>query len=42
VSLHTSHAGTIAALDPILATAHARGLQPVPLRQLLDGMPSAP
>jgi peptidoglycan/xylan/chitin deacetylase (PgdA/CDA1 family) len=42
VSLHTSHAGTIAALDPILATAHARGLQPVPLRQLLDSRPSPP
>jgi peptidoglycan/xylan/chitin deacetylase (PgdA/CDA1 family) len=42
VSLHTSHVGTIAALDPILAAAQARGLQPVRLRQLLADMPSAP
>ena len=42
VSLHTGHAGTIAALAPILAAARARGLQPVPLHQLLAGLPSAP
>jgi peptidoglycan/xylan/chitin deacetylase (PgdA/CDA1 family) len=35
VSLHTGHAGTVAALDPILAAARARGLQPVRLQQLL-------
>jgi peptidoglycan/xylan/chitin deacetylase (PgdA/CDA1 family) len=42
VSLHTGHADTIAALAPILAAARARGLQPVPLHQLLASMPSAP
>ena len=42
VSLHTGHAGTVTALVPILAAARARGLQPVPLHQLLAGMPSAP
>jgi peptidoglycan/xylan/chitin deacetylase (PgdA/CDA1 family) len=41
VSLHTGHVGTVAALDSILAAARARGLQPVRLRQLLAGMPSA-
>ena len=34
--------GTIAALDPILATVRTRGLQPVLLHRLLDGRPSAP
>ena len=42
VSLHTGHAGTVTALAPILAAARARGLQPVPLHQLLAAMPSAP
>jgi peptidoglycan/xylan/chitin deacetylase (PgdA/CDA1 family) len=42
VSLHTSHPGTITALDPIVTAAHARGLQPVLLHQLLDGSPSGP
>jgi peptidoglycan/xylan/chitin deacetylase (PgdA/CDA1 family) len=42
VSLHTGHAGTIAAFAPILAAARARRLQPVPLHQLLAGIPSAP
>jgi peptidoglycan/xylan/chitin deacetylase (PgdA/CDA1 family) len=42
VSLHTGHAGTIAALAPILSTARARGLQLVPLHRLLVGRPSAP
>jgi hypothetical protein len=42
VSLHTSHAGAIAALDPILATARARGLQPVLLRHFLDSRSSRP
>ena len=42
VSLHTSHTGTITALPPILATARARGLQPVRLQQLLATTPSAP
>jgi peptidoglycan/xylan/chitin deacetylase (PgdA/CDA1 family) len=42
VSLHTSHTGTITALAPILATARARGLQPVQLQQLLAATPSAP
>jgi peptidoglycan/xylan/chitin deacetylase (PgdA/CDA1 family) len=42
VSLHTSHAGTIAALDPILATVRTRGLQPVRLQQLLAATPSTP
>ena len=42
VSLHTGHAGTVAALDRILAAARTRGLRPVPLHRLLAGMPSAP
>ena len=42
VSLHTGHAGTIAALVPILAAARARGLQLVLLHRLLVGRPSAP
>jgi hypothetical protein len=42
VSLHTGHAGTIAALAPILSAARARGLQLVPLHRLLVGRPSAP
>jgi len=42
VSLHTGHAGTVAAFDPILAAVRARGLQPVLLHQLLVGRPSAP
>jgi peptidoglycan/xylan/chitin deacetylase (PgdA/CDA1 family) len=35
LSLHTGHAGTVAALDLILAAARARGLQPARLQQLL-------
>jgi peptidoglycan/xylan/chitin deacetylase (PgdA/CDA1 family) len=39
VSLHTGHAGTVAALPSILSAMRARGLAPVGLRQLLAGMP---
>jgi peptidoglycan/xylan/chitin deacetylase (PgdA/CDA1 family) len=39
VSLHTGHAGTITAFDPILTAARARGLQPVLLHRLLEGRP---
>jgi peptidoglycan/xylan/chitin deacetylase (PgdA/CDA1 family) len=42
VSLHTGHAGTVAALVPILAAARARGLHPVPVHQLLVGLPGGP
>ena len=42
VSLHTGHAGTVAAFDPILAAVRARGLQLVLLHRLLVGRPSAP
>jgi peptidoglycan/xylan/chitin deacetylase (PgdA/CDA1 family) len=42
VSLHTGHTGTITALDPIVAAARARGLQPVLLHRLLDSRPSGP
>jgi peptidoglycan/xylan/chitin deacetylase (PgdA/CDA1 family) len=38
VSLHTSHAGTIAALVPIVTAIRARGLEPAPLKQLLRGL----
>ncbi|HEX9343399.1 MAG TPA: polysaccharide deacetylase family protein [Actinomycetota bacterium] len=41
VSLHTGHAGTVTAMSDILATLHNRGLEPVPLRRLLVGEPSA-
>jgi hypothetical protein len=36
VSLHTGHAGTVAALPHIVAAVRARGLEPVPLHQLLE------
>jgi len=42
VSLHTGHAGTVAALPRILTALRTRGLQPVTLRDLLRGGPSAP
>jgi peptidoglycan/xylan/chitin deacetylase (PgdA/CDA1 family) len=42
VSLHTGHAGTIAALPAILATTRTHGLHPVPLHRLLVGRPSPP
>jgi hypothetical protein len=42
VSLHTGHAGTVAALGPILAAVRARGLVPVPLHRLLAGPAGAP
>jgi peptidoglycan/xylan/chitin deacetylase (PgdA/CDA1 family) len=35
VSLHTGHAGTVAALPRILAACAAKGLRPVPLHDLL-------
>jgi len=41
VSLHTGHAGTVTAMSDILTTLHNRGLEPVPLRRLLVGEPSA-
>jgi peptidoglycan/xylan/chitin deacetylase (PgdA/CDA1 family) len=41
VSLHTGHADTVAAFDPIVTAVRRRGLQPVPLHQLLVGRPSA-
>jgi peptidoglycan/xylan/chitin deacetylase (PgdA/CDA1 family) len=41
VSLHTGHAGTVAAMRDILTTLDNRGLEPVPLRRLLVGEPSA-
>ena len=42
VSLHTGHADTVAAFDPIVAAVRTRGLQLVLLHQLLVGRPSAP
>jgi peptidoglycan/xylan/chitin deacetylase (PgdA/CDA1 family) len=36
VSLHTGHAGTVAALPHIIAAVRARGLKPVPVHQLLQ------
>jgi peptidoglycan/xylan/chitin deacetylase (PgdA/CDA1 family) len=42
VSLHTGHAGTVAAFAPITAAIRARGLRPVALHQLLAGQPAAP
>jgi peptidoglycan/xylan/chitin deacetylase (PgdA/CDA1 family) len=36
VSLHTGHAGTVTALPHVLAAVRARGLQPVPVHQLLE------
>jgi peptidoglycan/xylan/chitin deacetylase (PgdA/CDA1 family) len=39
VSLHTGHAGTVAAMAPILTAIRARGLVPVGLHQLLAGVP---
>jgi peptidoglycan/xylan/chitin deacetylase (PgdA/CDA1 family) len=35
VSLHTGHAGTVAAFEAMVAAAHDRGLTPVVLRDLL-------
>jgi peptidoglycan/xylan/chitin deacetylase (PgdA/CDA1 family) len=42
VSLHTGHAGTVAALGPILAAVRGRGLVPVGLHRLLAGLPGVP
>ena len=36
VSLHTGHAGTVAAIPHIVAAIRARGLNPVPVHQLLQ------
>jgi peptidoglycan/xylan/chitin deacetylase (PgdA/CDA1 family) len=36
VSLHTGHAGTVAAMPRIIAAARARGLKPVPVHRLLE------
>lgn len=37
VSLHTGHAGTVAAFEPMIAAARARGLRPVTVSDLLAG-----
>jgi len=37
VSLHTGHAGTVAAFEPMVMAARARGLRPVLVHELLDG-----
>ncbi len=42
VSLHTGHAGTVAALGRIAAAIRGRGLEPVLLHRLLAGARSVP
>ena len=36
VSLHTGHAGTVAAFDTVVRNLRAKGLEPVLVRTLLD------
>ena len=40
VSLHTGHAGTVTAFEPMVNEARARGLHPVRVRDLLGQTPS--
>jgi peptidoglycan/xylan/chitin deacetylase (PgdA/CDA1 family) len=40
VSLHTGHAGTVQAFEPIVAAVRARGLRPVTVSQLLGPNPA--
>jgi peptidoglycan/xylan/chitin deacetylase (PgdA/CDA1 family) len=40
VSLHTGHAGTVQAFEPIVAAVQARGLRPVTVTQLLGPNPA--
>jgi peptidoglycan/xylan/chitin deacetylase (PgdA/CDA1 family) len=40
VSLHTGHAGTVQAFEPVVAAIRARGLRPVTVTQLLGPTPA--